>query len=297
MTTPAAFTEAWANPAAVPCTVASGYNPGGAAGDSETWVMAGGWAQFPAADDSIIPPSLFRVFDPAAPAEHFQVHMTMGGTWLIYRGDQGTPVVAHAPGFEVRSLLSPAGLGALARGVPSGNGLLLPAAGRTGNVADWNDDLRHPIATLQVPGGEAADGAVYEVFAWGVYGSRAGQNSGLFFGLSWGAAALGPDGFVFVPGQGINAPSVRWKVHSIVSVYAGRAHANSTVWMATRNDVDLLQYPLHRFMFGDTAAAGTAITTATGQAFAAYIQGANNVGTLPGGMVISLFGSKIWRSA
>jgi hypothetical protein len=295
------FTEAWAGPLPSETTVPLGAALA-PAGTPELWTMAGGYAAFPAADPALIPPSLFRVYDRDASAEAILVRETAPpGTWQVTRGDQGTPVLAHAPGFTVRSLISPAGLAALAAGVPSGNGLVLPAAAQTvppppsTSPPQWNDALPHTIAQLLIPGGEALNGAVYELLAWGWYTTRAGQNSGLFFGLAWGATPLGPDAAFTTPGPGINEPGVRWKIHSAVSVYGSQAAMNSTVWVAERNAVDRLATPLRRFMFGGPAP--TPVTTTAAQLLTGHVTGADAAGALPAGLGITLAGSKAWRAA
>jgi hypothetical protein len=296
MTTPV-FTEAWASQQTAEAIVTP---PGGTlpVAGPETWTMAGGFAGFPAADPALIPPSLFRVFDPAAPAEAILVRQAAPAspTWQVTRADQGTTPLAHAPGFTVRSLLSPAGLAAIAAGVPSGNGLVLPAAAQ-GGMSTWTSAAETRVAELSVPGGEAVPGSVYEATAWGYY-TTAGPAANIICGVRWGGVQLGDPaaaGHAFPVAGTSTADVARWKMHGVVSVTGTAAapvgYASLAVWLSPHNAVDRPQAgtELRGYLTGVDAA--TVIVTATPQPF--YLPIAQSIA---GGQMWSL-GSTAGRSA
>lgn len=308
MTTPI-FTEGWANPASPPTIV-----PAGAAASpaDNSWVMAGGFAAWPPADPAVIPPALFRIYDRDQPAEAILVRQAAGAAWQVTRGDQGTPVLAHAPGFEVLSLISPAGLAGLAAGVPSRNGLVLPSGAALTGQRNFNDfNTRHNLVELIVPGGEAVPGSVYEVLAWGRHVTRA---SGTVtnatrprFELTWGSTVLANQVFIVMPtparfgGDPLAGNNeARWKIHAVVSVLAGNLAApNTSVWIAPYNAVENYDSVawLHRHMLTaprvpPAVPAAPAITTATTQPLTLW-----HTGTSTATEGFSLFGAKAWRSA
>jgi hypothetical protein len=295
MSTPAAFTEGWVNVPAVPATVQVGGAGTVPPGGTDPWVMAGGYQPHPPAVPSPgqIPPSLFRVYDPALPAEAMLVFdATADPVWQVIRGDQGTPVLDHAPGFEVRSLISPAGLGALAAGVPSGNGLVMPRAAVTASDP-WAGTVRHPVASLLVPAGEAVSGAAYEAMAWGWYTNPGTLN----FELTWGATDLGA--VLYNNANSGATTNSRWKIHSVVSVFdnAGvmQAVANSTVWLAPANSPDFPGgAPLRKFMNGQVTnpdLGARPIITSADQLLQVNLTGS------VAGFTATHAGTKIWRAA
>ena len=162
VSTPAVYTEQWANPPAVPATVPAAQLAV-AAGTAQVWSMAGGWAGYPVADRNAGPPSMFRIYDPADPREIIRVAHTAGAAWSVTRGDQGSRTVAHAAGFEVRPFITRDGLASLVRGAPSGTGLVLtrawpfvPSARVQTYTASLTDKgCRFTYAALPIPAGEA----------------------------------------------------------------------------------------------------------------------------------------------
>ena len=286
------FTEAWANAQTAEATVTAGGTAPVAG--PETWTMGGGFAQFPQADPALIPPSLFRVYDRDAPAEAILVTdtVTAPGAWQVTRGDQGTPALTHAPGFTVLSLLSPAGLAALAAGVPSRNGLDLPAAGLTGRQ-NWNDqNVRHTLARLPVPGGEAVPGSVYEASAWGVHVTRTGVTTSPRFGLDWDVQ-LAAATFT-VPTTASNQIA-RWKVHAVVSILTpgNLATVGMAVWISADGAPDnpaVTATWVRRYMIGDPASKP--VTTSTDQVMTLW-----HMTVAPNTQDFTLMGSKEWRSA
>ena len=293
------FTEAWTNPPLVAATVTP---PGGttapAPGTVETWTMAGGFASFPQAIAATVPPSIFRVYDRDQPAEPMLVTQTAGATWTVTRGDQGTPTVAHAPGFEVLSLISPAGLAGLAAGLPSRNGLVLPAASRTGLPQQWNNDgvgIRHTLASLLVPGGEAVAGSVYEATAWGKHITRTGADTFPRFGVNWGATPIGGGPASFTTLRTPANEQSRWKVHTLISILTpgNLATVNASVWLSRSASVEDYvdqQTWVARYMFGDTG-PGTGITTGTAQTLTLWHEAVTNT------QEFWQFGAKAWRLA
>jgi hypothetical protein len=287
------FTETWAGPLLADATVTAGGT--GAIAGPETWTMAGGFAQFGAADPNAIPPALFRVFDRDAPGESILVRQTTGPTWQVTRGDQGTVPVAHAPGFAVHSLISPAGLASLAHGVPSRNGLVLPAAGRLTQPPTWNDPGEHRLAELPVPSGEAITGSVYEALAWGWYHTNNAAGCTMDFGINWAGVGLGGAAFPrpSTAETGTGQGPGRWKMHAVVSVLAGSlATANATVWLAPHNAVDLYDpaFYLERYMISPLDSRAI-VTTGPGLVFWIRLIGNN------ANLSVTLAGSKAWRAA
>ena len=180
MSTPA-YQERWANPTVTaeppvaPVTVPAGQAgfPAVVSGDVQTWPMAGGISWFPRANPGQYAPSVLRIFDLAAPTEIIRVLDNGTANWQVQRGDQGTTPVPHAAGFSVWNAVTAAGLAGLQQGVPSGNGLALPRAGRTGSwllpVTPIEAKCAYMVAGIGIPAGEAVRASVYEAVAWGFY--------------------------------------------------------------------------------------------------------------------------------
>jgi hypothetical protein len=289
MTTPV-FTEAWFNPLANPAVVPAGAPGTAGPGDAEAWVMDGGYpAVTGLADPGLVPPSVFRVHDPAAPAETVLVtDTTVEPVWQVIRAAEG-PVLAHAPGFEVRSVLTPAGFGALAAGVLSGNGIVVPGVGRTfmTGTAPTDPPSRIPLvaASLTVPAGEAIPGSAYEVTAWGSFHTNGFANQRFQISLDWGVPILS---HTFTEPTALPPANLsRWRIHATICVYDGGFAA-----------VDLLFHlatsATSEVFVSAFAMAGTAtLVTATPQVLQARVGLPDN----GGGQRLYLIGGRAWRSA
>lgn len=291
-----AFHERWADPpehtGADPATVPAGAPA--TAGD-QPWVMAGGWNLFPPVPvPGLNPPQILRIVDQADPSEIILVRDSRTATWQVTRGDQGTTPVAHLPGFAVRNAVTAAGLSALAQGVPSGNGLLLPRAGRS-TWQTWIDNAEHDVASLPVPAGEAVPGSTYEAMAWGSYATNNAAGRVLGVILRWGGIAIGSNDFpvAAVP----NGGDARWRVQSVINILAGpRAHATSMVMIADRLGVDLAQTP-DTYLLGPADAEGSDSTRAiVTNADVTFRLTLSRPGT-PINQTLLVLGSRIWKAA
>ena len=249
MSTPAVFLERW-GAAGVEATVPAGAAglPVAIPGNAENWVMAGGWAGFPAADsisDSTLP-RLFRIFDPDDPREIMRVRQTSGSAWLVVRGDQGTLPVAHDPGFTVRPFITAAGLGALARAVPPRRGLVVAppqtpastgprsqAAAGTGVTARPEQDPRRGAD----PRGGGNRGCTYEAMASGRYTAGPATpatgsphiDCGLFYGGFGGEV-----GQLSRPLFGVRPTAARFRLHAVRSLPRHVSPPSPSTWRLPR---------------------------------------------------------------
>ena len=90
-------------------TVSSGGNTAPVAGTSETWLVADS-SDFPSVSPTATPPTWFRIVDPEVPDEVILVTHTVGATWTVTRGAEGTAPALHAPGFTVYGVVTAAAL-------------------------------------------------------------------------------------------------------------------------------------------------------------------------------------------
>jgi hypothetical protein len=305
--------EGWANPPLTPATVTP---PGGttapAPGTVEPWVMAGGWAEMPAADPGTWPPSLFRVFDLRAPSEIILVTATAGAAWTVVRGDQGTAPVAHEPGFAVLNVITGPGLDGLAQGVPSGNGLVLPAAGRRVPPANLPaDGVLHSVQVLPVPAGEAIPGAMFELVSFGFYNTTTGTGQviihaeldwtvgGVTTGLAPGDWSLNA---IFPPAG--NKTNARWKLHGMLTFWAGApqllAAADIEVQLGGAQGTNT---PHEDFLTGRIPAdagtdanGGVAVDTNAAATVGLAMRLATTVAGGTSGGTITVQGGKAWRA-
>jgi hypothetical protein len=324
------YTETWANPPEIPATVPAGAPAGTASpGDPETWMMAGGYAALGEADPTATPPRLFRVYDRHTPGEAIRVTDTRADPlWQVIRGDQGTPVADHAAGFQVEPLISAAGLDSRVPGVPSGNGLMLPAVSSSFALPSWGPDLLWRSCWppprlntvggggLLVPDGEAVPGSVYEAVAWGQYatGPPPGTTgTPLAFMINWSNALIQDD--VTMPSLGNaavtltdavpdtnNTVHARWRIHGLLAITGdGLGYANLTVHLSLTHAFDTNQppgapapfKPPVRYMIGGagtTPVAPTPIVTTGDRMFAVLVQ-------KPTAGTVTVLGGKTWRAA
>lgn len=283
-------TELWANPA-TSTTVTSGGTTAPAQGTSESWTMAGGYASFPAASNSAAPNSQFHVIDPALPTELIAVTNVSGTTWTVTRGAEGTSPVAHASGFAVIQVVTAAGLDNLLQGPQSGNGLALPRANVNTSILSVvnNNTTALVAASMSVPANEATAGSIYEIEAWGVYGT-ASANTNLTFAVSWGAVTLGSNAFTMPASQSIAAPS-RWRFKGSVSIQSGPvACSNFRLEYVNSNSAGTAG---SFFLYGDNAVTGKSITTSSTETFELTLQWTTQ-STSNG---IYVFGGKAWKAA
>ena len=204
-------------------------------------------------------------------------------------GDLGTVPVQHRAGFAVYNAISAAGLGTLAQGVPSGNGLVLPGAARTTSVT-WKDNANHEVAGIDVPGGEAGQGALYELLAWGLYHDNNNAVPQDFtVGVWWGAVSFGvPHNFKWGDHQLPTAPA-RWRIHAIANVLGtSEAHASTLATFARQNPVN---NTVRSYLLGPPDAVAVGLTT--DQRFRVMIQQNQN----GGGQMLTVLGSRGWKSA
>jgi hypothetical protein len=324
------YLETWANPPEIPATVPAGA----AAGDPGPWIMAGGYASLGTADPTASPPAVFRVYDRHAPGEAIQVVDTRADPlWSVVRGDQGTPVLDHDPGFEVTPLISAAGLDGRAPGVPSGNGLMLPGVTSYFAPAFFPSDsvwrscwptprrIENPPGTftwmpgggLLVPDGEAVPGSVYECVAWGQYTTgSAGLNSNLWFQINWSDATVTDHVAVpslaeapvaltnAVPDTG-QTSHARWRAHGLLAITAvNLAYVNLSVYLSPTNaagDGGGAQPPRRFMIAGTGAGVPQPIITSGPRMFAVLIQKTAGTGTVATAGNVTVLGGKTWRAA
>jgi hypothetical protein len=250
MTTPAPLTaapywERFTNPGAVPVTVPAAQDvvP---AGTVQTWPVAGGYPTWPAAAPADPAAGrwyaeMFRVYDQArppgygrAPGEVIRVLATRPAEaqWDVLRGDQGSTPTVHDAGFELVNLASADGLAGRAQGVPSGNGLVLPTGTVDGTT--WtNDANEHYLVTVDVPAGEASQGAIYQAtaFGWVNLGNAGGVNRTITLGHRWRENPLPGPGTVVNAGfnpwvistpANAQAQACRWRAEGWVTIHAGQ---------------------------------------------------------------------------
>lgn len=301
--------ETWANPPVLPATV-----PAGAAvvpaGTPEVWAMTGGHASFaPPADPDADPPVIFRVFDLHDTSEIVLVTDSRTPAWQVVRGDQGTTPVAHRPGFQVHNVITGPGLGGFAQGVPSGNGLVLPAAGRRAVVEGCFTNELFTVSSLPVPAGEAIPGSMWELTAFGYYWTGGGDQR-MRAELSWNAPAKvilaqhewqligGTGGFgpPIVPGAPANIAQntgVPWRLHGLLTFYdaapATPASGSLLVELAYSTDPTVQHLDL---LAGDTTPAGLPVSTTVDASAQMALQLPPNGG---GGRVF-VQGGKAWRA-
>jgi hypothetical protein len=284
--------ELWANPPATLATVSSGGTTAPAQGTSQSWTMAGGYASFPAASSAANPPNQFHVIDPAAPTEIIAVTNVSGSTWTVTRGAggvDGTTPVVHAAGFAVQQVVTAGGLGQLVQGPPSGDGLSMLNGSNDALVSAVNTAAAVQAAGLAVPGGEAIPGSVYELEAWGLYGTNS-TGTVLTFALTWGAVTLGTNAFTMPVSQNIAAPA-RWRFKASVEIFAGPvAGVNARLEIAPSNAAGTA---VAVYLFGSNATGGLTVVTATGVAFELNL----NWTTANAANGVYVMGGKAWKAA
>jgi hypothetical protein len=254
--------------------------------------MSGGYASFPAANSGAALPNQFHVIDPAAPTEIIAVTNVSGATWTVTRGaggTDGTTPVAHAAGFTVQQVVTAGGLDQLVQGPPSGDGLSMPGGTNSSLLSAVNSTALVQAAGLAVPGGEATPGSVYEMEAWGLYGT-ASSNTNLTFALTWGAVTLGSNAFTMPVSQNISAPS-RWRFKASVNIFSGPlAGVNARLEIAPTNAAGTAAAI---YLFGNNTTAGLTIVTATAIAFELNL----NWTTANAANGVYVMGGKAWKAA
>jgi len=91
-------------------TVTSGGTTAPAAGTSESWTPAT-TTGFPTVSPAAVPPTQFRIKDPAQPTEKIIVTDSRTTPWTVTRGAEGTTPVAHLSGFTIGHVLTAGALG------------------------------------------------------------------------------------------------------------------------------------------------------------------------------------------
>jgi hypothetical protein len=164
-----------------------------------------------------------------------------------------------------------------------GTGLELPSA-VTNQAAVSNSVAVSTVAQLTVPANEPSAGAVYEIWAYGIY-SMASTATSLAFGINWGAQSLGSQAV----GTGASAANARWRIHvMIVFNSATQCFTNAKVDVATTN-TGATSVP--GFMFGSTS--NITVTVSSAQVLALTL----GLGAANASDAFTIFGGKIWKSA
>jgi hypothetical protein len=308
------YLEEWASPPAVPATCPAGALAGTG---YETWTMAGGYDGYPYLNPNAVPPQVFRLYDPADPSEIIRVDATPAGNpglgtagpvWDVARATEGTPGRPHLPGFEVRPFLTKAGMDGIAAGTPSHTGLVGPTATAdapprllTAPVV-LSGNARHNVAPLNVPGGEAVPGSVYELLAWGFFtvgplGSSTPEQVYPHFACAVVWSPPGNPGQLSFPfaGAAPGQANHRWRVHISVNALTAVSLASTiTLWVASSNtaadavrSVQIFGTP-GAFAFNPSAAAVFALRVDTGT-------GGSTVD--PGPTQVTVQGARSWRAA
>ena len=112
-------------------TVSSGGTTAPAAGTVQTWTVASSTG-FPAASNTAVPPTFFRITDPASSTEKMIVTNVSGTTWTVTRGAEGTNPVAHSSGFTVQNVIDAAALNLFSQATQ----IIVQPTGDTTGVAD-----------------------------------------------------------------------------------------------------------------------------------------------------------------
>lgn len=304
MTTPdpLVFVERWVNSHATATVAAEQAGGAGLQQTAQNWAMGGGYAAFPAADAvSGAPQTLFRIFDPADPREIMRVQQTSGAAWTVVRGDQGTLPVLHKPGFTVRPFITAAGLGALAQGVPSRNGLVLPnrrIPWPSVPVTDYNS--YYAVCALDFPGPEISRGCTYEMLTWGRYTLGVSRPTDPGFGPSFNVGCYysgytnGPPGEESHVGQmkcpffGATPANARFRIHAILSFYPGQATSSITVYLSPGGDDRL---PMQARMFGPSSQFPSNTSSGSQSIATSLLLNAEAISSF------TIGGAKAWRSA
>jgi hypothetical protein len=317
MTTPMpVYLEPWINSPPVPVLgPAAGVN-GAGQGISQPWVMGGNWAAYPVAQPAPArPPRLFRMFDPADPREIIWVTDTGGAhtaptaNWQVTRSAEGSvPQVPHAPGFELRPFLTKASLDGRARGTPNGltwrNGLnpeapTVPYSWTAGS---------HVLTQVEIPQGEAIEGSLYEIHAWGYYNGGvppAPVTTAVNLGVDW--VNPGPPlTRVVIGGAGHAVAGVSgmplWRVHAALNIHgqiatAATCSVSVMFWCAVNGTNQALTVPV--LLFGNigsptnvnTGPQEPVINTSTNGLFRLYCN------KVPDGNIMTLLGTRAGRAA
>jgi hypothetical protein len=283
---------AWRNPVTVPAGALVR-----AAGTVEWWDLAGGWATWPG-----LPAGgrfIMRLYDPLDPGEVIRaIELTGAGQLRVVRGDNGTAPAPHPAGFRLENVITAAGLRARAAGVVSGNGLALPQTWPEGwgpspgglprmrfsPIATWNDLTERPTAGLIIPGGEAAEGAVYEAVAFGYYTAGAAGRT-ISFGPRVSGTGIG--GGTWPAGRLDTVNPCRWRVHGWLAAHNGMVCESTEVMIAPANAAGT---PVDVFILG-TVGAGTPVALSAAFTWNLWAR-LNNAG-----MTITVQGGRAWRAA
>jgi hypothetical protein len=286
----APYIERWPGPASVPVTVAeaaAAVPPGTA----ELWTIGGGigeWPDFGPADGQ-----LMRVYDVEQPGgEVIRVNGRAGAQWLVIRGDQGTTPTAHPAGFEIIGCLSAGGLGTLAQGVPSGNGLVI----QTGTHAsqEWNTLPERRLVGMEVPANEAAQGALYQAVAFGfitVVGNNLPSDiRTVEYGQRWTAATpqnVGAHTCTIDPRYPVptSGGECRWRLDAWVAIHA--ATLCGSVRVMQQHTFDAL-YDQEFYLFGPTN-TGQPVDLAADAEYFLFAR-------LPAAATFRLLGGRAWRA-
>jgi hypothetical protein len=284
------YVERW--PSALTGRVWSpGFAGTGGQGIIETWTLAGAylaWPDFPENSGQ-----LMRVYDPQLPQEIIRVlgHVT-GSTYRVMRADQGSTPVQHPAGFELTPCLSAESIGALAQGVPSGNGLVLPAANGVLAIQSWTDTARRRLVGLTVPANEAAQGALYQatVFGWVDIGINGGPKN-VEFGQTWGpgnGTTIGFNNWTINRGA-TQGRECRYRLDCWLQIHNGVACASTRLMQQIT--VDASVWDTNCYLVGPVN-TGTGINVTAAADYTVY-------GIMTGGPAATfyLIGGRAWRAA
>ena len=205
----------------------------------------------------------------------------------------------------MHNVITGPGLDGFAQGVPSGNGLVLPAAGRWAVTLPGAADLgaKVPVATLGVPAFEATPGSLYELLAFGYFWTGGGTQN-LEAWIEWtGAAPLAHGLWLLIPNGivagtanvGSSAAPCRWRMHGLVNFHgngpATGAAASILLQLGVSNTITVQHLDL---LQGEVPPAVTSIpvTTTANGSLSMSLALPNNV---TGGSIFAT-GGKAWRA-
>jgi hypothetical protein len=282
-------TELWANPPSSAAMVSSGGTDAPSAGTSESWTMAGGYASMPSASNSTVPATQFHIIDPAQPTEIMVVTNVSGTAWTVTRGAESTTPVTHASGFTVQQVASAYGLKNLLQVPQSGNGVALPNGTITSVQSAVNTTATLTVASLAVPAGEATPNSVYELEAWGGYGT-ASSNTTLTWTLLWGSTQLTQQAFTMPASVSTTAPA-RWRFKASIAILTGPlAGVDARMEYASTNAAGTA---VSVYLLGANPGVGTSITTSSAETLS--LTAAWTTNSASNGLYVT--GTKVWKAA
>jgi hypothetical protein len=167
--------ELFTNPPTTAVTVTAGGTTAPTAGTTETWTLAGGYAQLPQVSNAAVPPTQFHFYDASFPSEIMLGTNLSGATLSVTRGVEGA-TVAHplATNLPVQTI-SAGVMGLFQQQSPS----KIPASqgdATTTTVTTVSTTTFYPLSKAwAIPANDANVATIYEltVFGNGTWASTA----------------------------------------------------------------------------------------------------------------------------